>query len=173
MCNDLFCLFPIAAVVGTKIFCANSGIAPELITLIQIERSNMADIRKNDQLFYLLSAQPDHLVDLWSEEHDPPPRFGIIPLKEFLDQNHLELMIRSHDIVEEGYEFPLGGNPALLTLSSIPTYQDKMERVGSIIEVDVTLKLSFRPVRPLPVVYRDYYLKKKPKPVIHLRTRPV
>jgi serine/threonine-protein phosphatase PP1 catalytic subunit len=174
LCNDLFSLLPIAAVIAGKIFCVNSGIAPELTHMVQIERSNMTEIKKNDQLFYLLYARPDHLLDVWSEEHEaPPPRFGLIPVKEFLEANDLDLIVRSHDIVDEGYEFPLGGHPSLLTLSTVPTYVEKSERWGSVVEVDLTLKMSFRPVRPLPVTYRDYYQKKKPKPMQHLRTRPV
>jgi serine/threonine-protein phosphatase PP1 catalytic subunit len=174
MCNQLFTTFPIAAILAGKIFCVNSGIAPDLVTVGQIERSNISEIGKNDQLYFLLWAVPNRDIDQWSNEHDPPPpRFGIGPVREFLRQNGLELIVRSHDIVDEGYEFPLDGNEKLLTLSTVPTYVGKTEKPGSIIDVDLTLKMTFRQLRPLPTIYRDYYQKKKLPPIVHLRTKPV
>jgi serine/threonine-protein phosphatase PP1 catalytic subunit len=175
MCNNLFNTFPIAAVIASKIFCVNSGLAPELLTILQIERSRLGEIGKTDQISYLLRSVPDRNIDGWADEiGTPPPRYGIGAVRDFLRHNDLELLVRSHDIVDEGYEFPLDGSDKLLTLSTVPSYMGKIEKPGSIVEIDLTLKLIFRPLRPLPTIYRDYYEKKKKlPPLVHLRTKPV
>jgi serine/threonine-protein phosphatase PP1 catalytic subunit len=175
ICNNLFTAFPIAAVVASKIFCVNSGLSPDLLTIAQIERSRMGEIGKSDQIFYLLQAIPDRNVEGWTDEIAPPPaRFGIGPVNDFLRHNDLELIVRSHDIVDEGFEFPLDGSEKLLTLSTVPSYMGKIEKPACIVEIDLTLKLIFRPLRPLPTIYRDYYEKKKKvPPLVRLRTKPV
>ena len=162
----LFSAFPIGAIVGSKIFCVNCGIPREILLVSHFDRADVEKIEKNNPLYDLFTTIPDHMVEVWSEnDTPPPPRFGLVPVRKFLEQNGFELIIRSHDIVEEGYEFPFDGDQCMLTLSTLPSYSDRSEKLGAIVEIDKTLKMTFRPLRPLPAIYRDYYERKKKKPI--------
>lgn len=174
--NKLFSYFPLAAVIGSKILCINSGISNEIMSVDQISVNvRPCQITKQSPIFHFLSSIPDPSIDRWSDPQEPGNlRFGLTSLKEFLASTRLQMIIRSHDIVEEGYEFPFNGDESLLTLSSMPSYKNKDEKNGCILEMDITLKILFKTVRPLAPMYRDYYQKKKnDKPLVSVRTRPV
>lgn len=172
----LFRYFPLAAIIGSRILCINSGISNEIMSIDQVSITvRPCQITKLSHVYHFLSATPDSSIDRWSDpaEHGDL-RFGLSAVKEFLEMNKLQMIIRSHDIVEEGYEFPFDGDESILTLSSIPSYKNKEEKNGCILEMDITLKILFKAVRPLAPIYRDYYQKKKKeKPLITIRTRPV
>lgn len=174
--NKLFSYFPIAAVIGSRILCINSGISNEILSVDQISVNvRPCEITKQNPIFQFLSSIPDPSIDRWSDPQEPGNlRFGVSALKEFLSSNKLQMIIRSHDIVDEGYEFPLNGDESILTLSSMPSYNNKDEKNGCILEMDITLKILFKTVRPLAPMYKDYYQKKKnDKPLVTIRTRPV
>jgi len=78
---------------------------------------------------------------LWS---DPQPRkgrgpskrgvglsFGEDVTKRFLQENNLELVVRSHEVKEEGYEIEHDGK--LITVFSAPNYCDQMGNKGAFI----------------------------------------
>lgn len=171
--NILFDYFPLAAIIGSKILCINSGISKEMTSIDQVSVTvRPCEITKSSNIYQFLSNIPDHSVDSWLDTHDSL-RFGLQSVKDFLNHNHIQMIIRSHDIVEEGYEFPFNGDESFLTISSMPSYKNKEEKNGCILELDSTLKILFKSVRPLAPHYRDYYEKKKEKPLITVRTRPV
>lgn len=81
---------------------------------------------------------------LWS---DPAPGKGRMPSKRgvglqfgedvtaaFLDANGLDLVVRSHEVKEEGYEVAHGGR--LVTVFSAPNYCDAMGNSGAFIRFD-------------------------------------
>ena len=73
------------------------------------------------------------MVDcLWADPTDFPGRhpskrgistmFGPDITQKFLDKNNLELVVRSHEVKHEGYEYQKGGK--CLTIFSAPNYCD-------------------------------------------------
>ncbi|OHT07586.1 Serine/threonine-protein phosphatase alpha-1 isoform [Tritrichomonas foetus] len=174
--NKLFNYFPLAAIIGSRILCVNSGISNEIMSIDQVSVTvRPCEINKQSHISHFLSSIPDPNTDGWTDPNATVElKFGLRPLKEFLANNKFQMIIRSHDIVEEGYEFPFDGDESILTLSSIPSYKGKEEKNGCILEMDNTLKIMFKTVRPLAPIYRDYYQKKKKaEPLITIRTRPV
>ena len=104
-----FDYLPYAAIVNQKIFCVHGGISPDTGDLNQI-----AQIKRpinNDQSQQLLGL-------VWS---DPRPKahgfqrsdrgvgfiFNDQKLNQFLKRNDLELMIRSHEVIQKGGDRPL------------------------------------------------------------------
>lgn len=177
--NKLFGYFPLGAVLADQILLISSGISneyPSLDELAQLDKP--IDIGKSGPLFDLLSSIPDHMLNDWCDIHRSKIlSFGINPVKEFCQTNNLKMIIRSHTIVDDGFEFPLGGDEAFLTISTIPSYDGRIEKTGMILEIDNTLKIEFRTIRPIAYHNRDYYdtpASKKNKPKTpHVRTKPM
>ena len=76
---------------------------------------------------------------LWSDPCDmngrhPSKRgvgvmFGPDIAKKFLDDNNLTLLVRSHEVKPEGFEYQKGGK--VLTVFSAPNYCDQMGNKGA------------------------------------------
>lgn len=74
--------------------------------------------------------------------------FGREIVSSFLKENDLELVVRAHQVVEDGYEFFAGRE--LVTLFSAPNYCGEFDNAGAIMLVDESLMCSFRILKPAP-----------------------
>jgi serine/threonine-protein phosphatase 5 len=52
--------------------------------------------------------------------------FGPDVCNRFLDDNNLELLIRSHEVKDNGFEIHTGFNNRLITVFSAPNYCDQV-----------------------------------------------
>lgn len=78
---------------------------------------------------------------LWSDPQPQPGRspskrgvgvgFGPDVTKRFLEQNNLELVVRSHEVKDEGFE--IVHDNSLITIFSAPNYCDQMGNKGAYI----------------------------------------
>jgi len=88
---------------------------------------------------------------LWS---DPQPFPGVAPNKrgvgvafgpdvthKFLKQNNLDLLIRSHEVKEEGYLVEADGK--LITVFSAPNYCDQAGNKGAVVKLNDSLQTNF------------------------------
>ena len=57
--------------------------------------------------------------------------FGPDISKKFLDDNNIELLVRSHEMKDNGYEEDHNGR--VITIFSAPNYCDQMKNKGAII----------------------------------------
>jgi serine/threonine-protein phosphatase PP1 catalytic subunit len=64
----------------------------------------------------------------------------------FLQDHDLDLLVRAHQVVEDGYEFFAGRR--LVTLFSAPNYCGEFDNAGGIISVDENLMCSFQILKP-------------------------
>lgn len=120
--HECFCLLPLAAVLEDKVFIVHGGLAAD-------DDVTLADVRA-------ISRQrqpPDSglMCDLlWSDPQPEPGRapskrgvglsFGPDVTKRFLEKNDLDLVIRSHEVRDNGYEVEHDGQ--LITVFSAPNY---------------------------------------------------
>jgi len=133
---EAFCLLPLCHVINKQVFCVHGGLfAKDDVTLDDIRKVNRVCEPPDDGLMTEM---------LWS---DPQPGRGRAPSKRgvavafgkdvtdnFLQTNNLKLVIRSHEMKEEGYEVEHGGN--LVTIFSAPNYCDQMGNKGAFIRLD-------------------------------------
>ncbi len=59
--------------------------------------------------------------------------FGPDVAEKFLDNNGLDLLIRSHEVKDEGYDLQKGGR--VITVFSAPNYCDQMNNKGAFIRM--------------------------------------
>lgn len=102
---------------------------------------------------------------LWSDPGPEPGRqpskrgvgvqFGADVTRAFLEANGLSLLVRSHEVKDEGYEIAHDGYA--VTVFSAPRYLDQMDNKGAFIKFDDALTPAFTvfdasphpPVRPM------------------------
>jgi len=72
--------------------------------------------------------------------------FGADIVAQFLQDHDLDLLVRAHQVVEDGYEFFAGRR--LVTLFSAPNYCGEFDNAGGIISVDENLMCSFQILKP-------------------------
>jgi len=135
---------PLAAVVQGKILCVHSGIGATIQSVADIE--NLP--RPIEVIQEPTNSQQQVLVDLlWSDptenenEHEISQnkpnygmknviKYGMNRLKNFLNQNNLTLLIRSHECVEAGFEQSSKG--PVLTIFSCTDYCGKFTNAASV-----------------------------------------
>ena len=127
----------------------HGGLSPSLQNLEKIN-----DIKRPVEppdeglLCDLLWADPDDKIDDWGKnERGVSFIFGKKVLKTFLEDHDLNLVVRAHQVVEDGYEF--FGDRELITLFSAPNYCGEFDNNACILTVDEHLCCSFDILKPL------------------------
>ncbi|KAL9678813.1 hypothetical protein QQ045_016664 [Rhodiola kirilowii] len=133
---EVFCCLPLAHVINEKIFVVHGG-------LFSTDGVKLSDIRAIDR--FCEPPEEGLMCEiLWS---DPQPNLGRGPskrgvglsfgpdvTKRFLENNNLDLIVRSHEVKDEGYEIDHDGK--LITVFSAPNYCDQMGNKGAFIRFE-------------------------------------
>ena len=110
---------PIAAVVNDRYLCLHGGISPKFRQLDQISKLNK--LNKNCGIIHdILWSDPSNSISHFGES----PRkqgyaFGPLALKQFLNLNGLEAIIRGHSFIPSGHQWDFEG---CLTVFSSSNY---------------------------------------------------
>ena len=150
---DVFNALPIAAVINEKIFCVHGGLSPDLNNFDQIENiKRPTDVPDKGLLADLLWSDPDALVKNFSLTNWPKNDrgvsyvFGKKHVDYFCSKFKLDLIVRGHMVVEDGYEF--FNKRKLVTVFSAPNYCGEFNNFGAIMSVDKHLYCSFEFIKP-------------------------
>ncbi|KAF8004435.1 hypothetical protein HF325_001883 [Metschnikowia pulcherrima] len=150
---DVFNTLPIAATINDKIFCIHGGLSPELRSLKQVEQiQRPTDIPDRGLLADLLWSDPDALVRTYSHNNWPKNDrgvsycFGKKHVDHFLGKFNMDLIVRGHMVVEDGYEF--FNKRKLVTVFLAPNYCGDFNNYGAIMSVDRSLCCSFELIKP-------------------------
>jgi len=145
---DVFDTMSIAATIGiTKdnplAFCVHGGISEDIDKLEDINRiKKPIDIPDKGLVCDLLWSDPSHDIDYYSEsERGCSYKFGLRALTNFLKKIGVELVIRAHEVVEDGYE--LFFNRKLVTVFSAPNYANEFDNAGGVMIINKDFRCSF------------------------------
>jgi serine/threonine-protein phosphatase PP1 catalytic subunit len=143
--NSVFDHLPLAAVVGKKIFCVHGGISekiPNIEGLKEIERP--LELAESDPVLDLLWADPSKSqLKFAPSERGIGSTFGIEAAQDFLCENRLDLIVRAHELVNAGYEFPFEPDKSVVTVFSCPNYAYECWNDGAALIIDEELKCSW------------------------------
>ena len=144
----VFNCMPVSALVEQQILCMHGGISPELYDLQQINKIERPSCTPDYGLMCdLLWADPDVDVTGWAEsDRGVSFVFGYQVIKEFNKQFDLSLIVRGHQVVEDGYEFHANRN--LVTVFSAPNYCGEFDNAGGIMTIDEEMVCSFKIIKP-------------------------
>ncbi|VFQ64412.1 unnamed protein product [Cuscuta campestris] len=163
---EVFCCLPLAHVINEKIFVVHGG-------LFSVDGVKLADIRAIDR--FCEPPEEGLMCELlWSDPQPQPGRgpskrgvglaFGGDVTKRFLEDNNLDLVVRSHEVKDKGYEIDHDGK--LITVFSAPNYCDQMGNEGAFIRFEspalkpniVTFSAVPHP-EVMPMAYANNFLR--------------
>mmetsp|Transcript_7020 Transcript_7020/g.19312 ORF Transcript_7020/g.19312 Transcript_7020/m.19312 type:complete len:512 (-) Transcript_7020:41-1576(-) len=131
--RELFCAMPLAYVLNGQVMVVHGGIPTG-------EGGDLDSLRKIDRVREPPDAGP-MCECLWNDPQDMPGitpnkrgvgyAFGPDVTKKYLNDNGLKLLVRSHEVKDEGYELAHDGY--CCTIFSAPNYCDQMGNKGAYI----------------------------------------
>uniref|UniRef100_A0A6M2ECS7 Serine/threonine-protein phosphatase 5 n=1 Tax=Populus davidiana TaxID=266767 RepID=A0A6M2ECS7_9ROSI len=133
---EVFCCLPLAHVINGKVFVVHGG-------LFSVDGVKLSDIKAIDR--FCEPPEEGLMCELlWSDPQPFPGRgpskrgvglsFGKDVTQRFLQDNNLDLVVRSHEVKDEGYEIEHDGK--LITVFSAPNYCDQMGNKGAFIRFE-------------------------------------
>ncbi|OQS02982.1 calcineurin-like phosphoesterase [Thraustotheca clavata] len=168
LCSLCFEQLPIATVIDNRILVLHGGLPRWHSNMAEwnaIPRHEFAGSKHTNKSFKTGTAlsEADKAMQsisdiLWSDPYTEPQwkesfrgagiQYGPELTKEFLQVNNLELIVRSHECVPMGYEWPYGDKGMVLTIFSASNYT-RSQNAGAImlIPADATQTPTFLPYR--------------------------
>jgi len=155
-CCSVFDYLTLAAVVDGRIICVHGGLSPDIRTVDQIRTIvRNQEIPHEGAFCDLMWSDPEEIDVAWQMS----PRgagwiFGGKAAAEFNHTNGLEMVCRSHQLVQEGYKYMFDDN-SLVTVWSAPNYCYRCGNVASILALDSNLQRDFKIFHEVPESSRD------------------
>ena len=139
----------LAALIDDKILCMHGGLSPDLKSIQNIQDiSRPTDIPDTGLLCDLLWSDPDkEATDYDENDRGVSVIFGEKVVMDFNKKNDLDLIIRAHQVVDDGYEF--FANRQLITIFSAPNYCGEFDNSAGIMIIDESLTCSLKVLRPV------------------------
>lgn len=131
--SEVFCYLPLVIVLNSKVMVTHGG-------LFSQDGVKLSDLRAIDRvreppdaglMCELLWSDPCKMNGRQPSKRGVGLQFGPDVAHRFLDDNGLELLVRSHEMKEEGYEVEADGR--VITIFSAPNYCDQIGNKGAFI----------------------------------------
>ncbi|XP_004499994.1 serine/threonine-protein phosphatase 5 isoform X1 [Cicer arietinum] len=133
---EVFCCLPLAHVINEKVFVVHGGLfSVDGVKLSEIRSINrFCEPPEEGLMCELLWSDPQPLPGRGPSKRGVGLSFGADVTKRFLKENNLDLVVRSHEVKDEGYEIEHDGK--LITVFSAPNYCDQMGNKGAFIRFE-------------------------------------
>jgi len=146
---ECFNWMPLGILLNERVFITHGGVGFEKrnVTLAELEKiDRFREIPENGLMCDMLWSDPMPENGLKPSDRGVSSLFGEDVLMNFLQTNKLDLLIRSHEMQDEGYDVMFGGK--LITIFSAPNYVDYAGNKGAYIILDGTnLNQRNKPVK--------------------------
>eukprot|EP01084_Bolivina_argentea_P143082 251310_1 len=133
--TEIFNALPLAYIIGKKIFICHGGLMKkDNVSIEEIQKINRFQQPQEGVMTDLLWSDPQNINGLAPSKRGGGTMFGPDITKKFLKLNNLQLIIRSHEVQEDGYKVLHDGK--LITIFSAPNYVDQMGNKGAFIKMN-------------------------------------
>ena len=108
--NSVFECLPLAARINGRIFCVHGGISPELNDLEMIRQiQRPMPVEDHGLVCDLLWSDPKSGVESFNENNrGVSVIYGEPALEQFMNNTNIDFVVRSHEIIPEGYQYFAG-----------------------------------------------------------------
>lgn len=147
---EVFGWLPLATVIGNKVFVTHGGLPTDDSVMLEDIRQVKRGMEPPEQglMSDLLWSDPQPFPGKSPSKRGVGFAFGPDITSAFLDRNQLSLLVRSHEVKEEGYVVEHNGKT--ITVFSAPNYCDSMGNKGAFIHFDATLEPKFTQFESVP-----------------------
>jgi diadenosine tetraphosphatase ApaH/serine/threonine PP2A family protein phosphatase len=146
--TDVFNVLPVAACVEDVALCMHGGLSPELKSLSQIEQlPRPLAISDQGLACDLLWSDPDRaVVGFGPSERGVSFTFGEDVVRMVCKKLDVDLIVRAHQVVDNGYEFFC--ERRLVTVFSASAYCGEFTNNGAMLQMDQECRCSFLVFQP-------------------------
>jgi serine/threonine-protein phosphatase 5 len=148
--NDIFNHLPLGHIINNKILVVHGGL-PEKddVTIADIQAVNRVRQPPDEGIMCdLLWCDPQMMPGRAASKRGVGCQFGPDVTAHFLAKNDLSLLVRSHEMKENGYEVQHDGK--CITVFSAPNYCDQMGNKGAFIRFAEDLQPKFTTFEAVP-----------------------
>ncbi len=132
---EFFNVLPLGHVINKKILVVHGGLfSKDGVTLNDIKKTDrFKEIPEVGIMNEILWSDPCRLPGRQPSKRGVGMSFGPDIAEKFLSENGLDLLIRSHEVKQNGYEIEPNGK--VVTLFSAPNYCDQMGNKGAFVKL--------------------------------------
>lgn len=129
----VFCELPLCALLENQVFIVHGGLSSnDNVSIADINAVNrVREPPESGLMCDLMWADPQAMPGRAPSKRGVGLAFGPDVTANFLAHNNLKLVVRSHEVRDEGFEVEHGGQ--LITVFSAPNYCDQMGNKGAFI----------------------------------------
>lgn len=133
---DVFCCLPLAHVLNGRVFVVHGGLfSRDGVTLSEVAAIDRFREPPDEGLMCeLLWSDPQAALGRAPSKRGVGVAFGPDVTSRFLKDNGLDLVVRSHEVKDEGYDEEHNGQ--LITVFSAPNYCDQMGNKGAFLRFE-------------------------------------
>jgi len=147
--TNLFDMLPLAGLIDNRIFTPHGGLSPTINSMDDINQlDRMQEIPVEGAVCDLLWSDPDDRQGWGMSPRGAGFTFGDDVSKQFNHCNGLNLIIRAHQLVMEGFQWHHTDN--VLTVFSAPNYCYRCGNLAGIVEYDDHLTPKIVTYEPAP-----------------------
>ncbi|CAD6195478.1 unnamed protein product [Caenorhabditis auriculariae] len=158
---------PMAGLISKKVLCMHGGLSPEL-THLDVIRNIPRPCEPLDRglLIDLLWSDPTNKGEGWFHSiRGISYMFGRGVVEQASKLLGIDLIIRAHQVVQDGYEMMTGRR--LITVFSVPNYCQQFTNAAAVVCLNSNLEISFQQMAPPPL---PATVVAKPAPAIAIDT---
>lgn len=151
----VFSALPLCAVLGDRVFCVHGGISPELDALEDLEQEPKPKDFSTPGIFtdMVWSDPSSEISDFEMSDRGCGYIYGPEALTQFLDDNDLDLLVRSHEMCSDGINWPYADDEEAvdrcLTVFSSSDYCGR-HNTSAILHISLDLLVNVEVFDPLP-----------------------
>lgn len=134
--QEVFYALPLAHILNNKVFVTHGGLfAKDGVTIADIQKvDRFRDLPEDGLMVEMLWSDPRAASGRASSKRGVGVEFGEDVTNNFLKTNNLELIVRSHEVSDNGFVKWHGDR--LITIFSAPNYCDQIGNKGAYIRFD-------------------------------------